>query len=81
MIMDMTSITINIPNKEVGFFKKMMEKLGWTYQVIEKPRLIDPETGKSLNDKTMRVIEDARNDKGIEFTGTVNEFKRWAETL
>lgn len=27
----MTSITINIPNHEVGFFKKMISKMGWTY--------------------------------------------------
>ena len=42
----MTAITINIPNHEVSFFKKMMEKMGWTYSVAEprKPRLYDPET-------------------------------------
>ena len=79
--MDMTSITINIPNNEVSFFKKMMEKLGWSYQVQEKPQLFNPETGDSLNDKTMKVIEDARNGKGIEFSGTVDEFKQWAESL
>ena len=79
--MDMTSITINVPNNEVSFFKKMMEKLGWSYQVQEKTQLFDPETGDRLNDKTMKVIEDARNGKGIEFSGTVNEFKQWAETL
>ena len=27
----MTSITINIPNHEVSFFKKMISKMGWTY--------------------------------------------------
>ena len=27
----MTAITINIPNHEVSFFKKMMAKMGWTY--------------------------------------------------
>lgn len=27
----MTAITINIPNHEVGFFKKMISKMGWTY--------------------------------------------------
>ena len=29
----MTSITINIPNREVSFFKKMITKMGWTYTV------------------------------------------------
>jgi hypothetical protein len=28
---DMTAITINIPNHEVSFFKKMISKMGWTY--------------------------------------------------
>lgn len=27
----MTAITINIPNHEVGFFKKMISEMGWTY--------------------------------------------------
>ena len=27
----MTAITINIPNHEVSFFKKMIAKMGWTY--------------------------------------------------
>jgi hypothetical protein len=79
--MDMTSITIDVPNNEVSFFKKMMEKLGWSYKVQEKTQLFDPETGDRLNDKTMKVIEDARNGKGIEFSGTVNEFKQWAERI
>ena len=69
------------PTTRSVFFKKMMEKLGWSYQVQEKTQLFDPETGDRLNDKTMKVIEDARNGKGIEFSGTVNEFKQWAETL
>ncbi len=77
----MTSITVHIPNNEIGFFKKIMEKLGWSYQVMSKPQIIDPETGASLNEKTMKVIEDARDGKGIEFTGSVDEFKQWAEAL
>ena len=27
----MTAITINIPNHEVNFFKKIVTKMGWTY--------------------------------------------------
>ena len=27
----MKAITINIPNHEVSFFKKMISKMGWTY--------------------------------------------------
>jgi hypothetical protein len=64
----MTAITINIPNSDVSFFKKMMTKMGWTYTMAAeerqaaKPRLYDPETGEYLNDKTMKAIEDARED-------------------
>jgi len=28
----MTAITINIPNHEVSFFKKMISRMGWTYE-------------------------------------------------
>ena len=64
----MTAITINIPNHEVSFFKKMMTKLGWTYTVVgeentaKESRLYDPETGDYLNDKTMKAIEEAHDD-------------------
>ena len=68
----MTAITINIPNHEVSFFKKMISKMGWTYEVKEemarpkaRPRLYDPETGEYLNDKTMKVIEDVRSGKEL----------------
>ena len=71
----MTAITINIPNHEVSFFKKMVSKMGWTYEVKEeaaasKPRLYDPETGEYLNDKTMKAIEDVRSgkDKGTTYS-------------
>jgi DNA-binding protein YbaB len=64
----MTAITINIPNHEVSFFKKMIEKMGWTYTIAgeesmtKNPRLYDPETGEYLNDKTMKAIEEAHDD-------------------
>ena len=71
----MTAITINVPNCEVSFFKKMIKKLGWTYTEADvesttaKPRLYDPETGEYLNEKTMKAIEDMRsgNDKGTTY--------------
>ena len=34
----MTAITINIPNHEVGFFKKMIAKMGWTYSEADVVR-------------------------------------------
>ena len=43
--------------------------------------LYNPETGEKLNSKTMKVIEDARQGKGIAFTGTADEFKEWAKML
>ena len=65
----MTAITINIPNREVSFFKKMIEKMGWTYTVAgeegtvaKKSRLYDSETGEYLNEKTMKAIEEAHDD-------------------
>ncbi len=27
----MTAITINVPSREVSFFKKMITRMGWTY--------------------------------------------------
>ena len=64
----MTAITINVPNRKVSFFKKLIAEMGWTYVqkeevVTKKPRLYDPETGEYLNDKTMKVIEDVRSGK------------------
>ena len=35
---DMTAITINIPNHEVSFFKKMIAKMGWTYSEADVVR-------------------------------------------
>ena len=72
----MTAITINVPNREVSFFKKMIKKLGWTYTEVAvnstaaKPVLYDPETGECLNDKTMKAIEDMRSGKD---QGTIYE--------
>ena len=40
----MTAITINIPNHEVGFFKKMIAKMGWTYSEsdVVRPDVLRP---------------------------------------
>lgn len=37
-ITDMTAITINIPNHEVSFFKKIVSKMGWTYSEADVVR-------------------------------------------
>ena len=31
----MTAITINIPTHEVNFFKKMISKMGWVYEITD----------------------------------------------
>jgi hypothetical protein len=88
----MTAITINIPKREVSFFKKMMAKMGWTYTMAEeqaqpkakakKPRLYDPETGECLNDETMKAIEDVRSgkDKGTVYS-SFEEFEKAMRAL
>ena len=55
--------------------------MGWEINLKPKPRrkrLYDPETGKYLNDETMKAIE---NNDDIAFSGTVDEFKEWAKNL
>lgn len=43
----MTAITLNIPNHEVRFFKKMVGKMGWAYSetnVVRKPATVKERT-------------------------------------
>ena len=77
------TFTLNIPKDEVSFFKKMAKKMGWSIEKKkkERPRLYDPETGEYLNDETMKAIEDAMNGNGIAWSGTAEEFKKWAKAL
>ena len=44
-------------------------------------RLYDSETGKYLNDKTMKAIESAQQGQDIAFEGSVEEFIEWTNTL
>ena len=39
-----------------------------------KPRLYDPETGEYLNDKTMKVIEDAHKGTGVIHYDSLQDF-------
>jgi len=34
--MTMIAMTVNIPNHEVAFFKKMIAKMGWTSVTLQK---------------------------------------------
>jgi hypothetical protein len=85
----MTAITINIPDRKVSVFKKLIAEMGWTYEVKEekaqpkaKAHLYDPETGEYLNDKTMKAIEDVRSGKEPVYEmKSMDEFKAWCESL
>ena len=55
--------------------------MGWTIAKKEKPQLYSPESGDYLNDKTMKVIENARKGKDIEFIGDFEDFKQMANSL
>ena len=50
----MTSITINIPNHEVNFFKKMIAKMGWTYSEDDVVR-----TSATAKEKTLAKVDHA----------------------
>ena len=83
----MTAITVNIPNRKIGFFKKLIEEMGWTYEMTEiqpkvRARLYDPETGRYLNDETMKAIEDVRSgkDKGTVYS-SFEEFEKAMRAL
>ncbi len=77
----MTSITVNIPNHKVSFFKKLMTEMGYTFEE-NKPRLYNPETGECLNDKTMKVIQDMRSGKEPVYEmKSMDDFKNWCESL
>jgi hypothetical protein len=76
--------SVTIPPSETKRFKQLIHLMGWHYSLIpvkKQARLYDPETGDYLSEKTMKVIEDARQGKGIEHRGSAEDFKRWAEAL
>ena len=50
----MTSITLNIPNHEVGFFKKMISKMGWSYSEADVVR-----TAPTAYEQTLAKIDHA----------------------
>ena len=50
----MTAITINIPNHEVSFFKKMISKMGWTYTEADIVR-----TAPTPKEQTLAKIDHA----------------------
>ena len=74
---------LTVPKSDVSFFKTMAKKMGWTIerQRKVKPRLFDPETGDSLNDATMKVIEDARKGKNVIEVGSMDDYLKLVSNL
>lgn len=72
---------LKVPRKDITIFKEMVKRMGWTIAKKEKPQLYSPESGDYLNDKTMKVIENARKGKDIEFIGDFDDFKQMANSL
>ncbi len=82
--MQFDTVTLNVPRADRTFFNALVKKMGWVIDKKSKSAkksLYDPETGCYLNDETMKVIEDAEKGIGIAFTGSVEEFKEWANNL
>ena len=50
----MTSITINIPNRELSFFKKMITKMGLTYTVAGEEN-----TAATLKEQALAKVDHA----------------------
>ena len=50
----MTAITINIPNHEVSFFKKMISKMGWSYSEANVVR-----SAATPKEKTLAKVDHA----------------------
>ena len=74
------TISLNIPKTDLSFFKTLAKKMGWVINKKSTPRkkrLYDPETGEYLNDETMKAIE----DDSVAFSGSFENFKKWAQNL
>jgi len=74
------TISLNIPKTDLSFFKTLAKKMGWVINKKSTPRkkrLYDPETGEYLNDETMKAIE----DDSVAFSGSFEDFKKWAQNL
>lgn len=77
------TFTLTVPKADVSLFKSIVKKMGWKIERkrAAKPRLHDPETGDSLNDATMKVIEDARKGKDVIEVGSMDEYLELAAHL
>ena len=77
------TFTLTVPKADVSLFKSIAKKMGWKIERKRavKPRLYDPETGDSLNNATMKVIEDARKGKDVIEVGSMGEYLELVKNL
>ena len=60
----MQGFYVNLPSTEVGFFKELVRKMGWT---VEKNRSVE-KVSVAQNKRTMDVSEDIRSIIGLAST-------------
>ena len=59
-----TSINIQMPKKDMAFFRQLAKRMGWSVsEVGTDDSLFDPETGEYLNEETMQAIRDVESGK------------------
>ena len=79
------TVSLNIPHADLSFLKTLVKKMGWVMNKKTTPprqkALYDPETGKYLNDETMKVIEDAENGIGLVPVGSFEDYLKFVENL
>ena len=54
----MSSITVNIPKKDIPFFRKLSRKMGWSYSDNEKPAF--DATKCDAYEEALKDIEEGR---------------------
>ncbi len=62
----MTAITINIPNHEVRFFKKMVSRMGWDYSDADVMRI-----PASRKERTLAKVDKALGQLNMMKEGTL----------
>ena len=75
----MATLVLQVPDESLvtkvkHACKMLMGVTSVKVQKSAKPRLYDPETGEYLNDKTMKVIEDAHKGIGVTHYDSLQDF-------
>lgn len=76
---DMATLVLQVPDESMvtkvkHACKMLMGVTSVKVQKPAKPLLYDPETGEFLNDKTMKVIEDAHKGIGVTHYDSLQDF-------